>query len=84
MRALRTGLLIACLPIIASAQDDRDECVLHWTNETTEDELKDFFRCADDLYDRCDRRVKIRREDHGSDHVDLIVSMPEDCGTMPH
>lgn len=83
MRASRVGLLLACLPIVVSAQDDSDsnECVLHWNDETTADDWKDFFRCANDLYEACDRRIKIRRKDDG-DHVDLIASLPEDCQTM--
>jgi len=59
-----------------------DECRIHWTDDTTNDEWKDFFGCADDLYEDCDRVVQIKRENH-DDQVDPVVFPPPSCDPIP-
>ena len=72
-RALVLGSLVLIffpVPEEARPQSESEGCSLHWTEETDDEDWKEFWECADEEYERCDRQGELSMTRHG-DHYDL-------------
>lgn len=67
------GLLAPALILVPEetcSQSESEGCTLHWTEDTDDEDWKEFFKCANAEYERCDRQGELSMIRHG-DHYDL-------------